>query len=46
MMKQHTKAMDELKREPHQGQLASQKRVTIRPISVPEFAQVFVKSFI
>jgi len=41
MIKQHTKAMDEIKRELHQERLSAQKLVTTRPICVPEYVQVF-----
>jgi hypothetical protein len=42
MIKQHTKAMDEIKRELHQERLTAQKRVTSRPICVPEYVQVLI----
>jgi hypothetical protein len=42
MIKQHTKAMDEIKRELHQERLTAQKRVISRPICVPEYVQVFI----
>jgi hypothetical protein len=41
MIKQHTKAMDEIKRDLHQERLSAQQRVTTRPICVPEYVQVF-----
>ena len=40
MIKQHTKAMDEIKRDLNQERLAAQKRQTSRPICVPEYVQV------
>ncbi len=40
MIKQHTKAMDEIKRDLNQERLSTQKRTTIRPICVPEYVQV------
>ncbi len=42
MIKQHTKAMDEIKRELHQERLTAQKRMTSRPICVPEYVQVLI----
>ncbi|CAF1465550.1 unnamed protein product, partial [Adineta ricciae] len=39
MIKQHTKAMDEIKRELHQERLSTQERLTTRVISVPEYVQ-------
>ena len=41
MIKQHTKAMDEIKHDLHQERLSAQQRVTVRPICVPEYVQVF-----
>ncbi len=41
MIKLHTKAMDEIKRDLHQERVAAQKRVPTRPICVPEYVQVF-----
>jgi hypothetical protein len=46
MIKQHTKAMDEVKRELHQQRLTAQKRVPVTPVSVPEYVQVFPLFFI
>ena len=40
MIKQHTKAMDEIKRELHQERLKSTKRSVPIAIGVPEFVQV------
>ena len=40
MIKQHTKAMDEIKRDLNQERLTAQKRQTSRPICVPEYVQV------
>lgn len=40
MIKQHTKAMDEIKRDLHQERLTAQKRVSTRPC-VPVYVQVF-----
>lgn len=40
MIKQHTKAMDEIKRELHQERLSAQKLALKRPITVPEYVQV------
>lgn len=40
MIKQHTKSMDEIKRELHQERLAMQKQLAIKPISIPQFVQV------
>ena len=40
MIKQHTKAMDEIKRELYQERLSTQKRITSRVICVPEYVQV------
>lgn len=40
MIKQHTKAMDEIKRDLNQERLSAQKRQTSRPICVPEYVQV------
>ncbi len=40
MIKQHTKAMDEIKRDLNQERLSAQKRATTRPICVPEYVQV------
>ena len=39
MLKQHTKAMDEVKWELNQERLAAQKRMVSKPICVPEFVQ-------
>ncbi|UJR09139.1 hypothetical protein I4U23_013386 [Adineta vaga] len=39
MIKQHTKATDEIKRELHQERVSAQERLTTRPISVPEYVQ-------
>ena len=41
MIKQHTKAMDEIKRDLNQERLSAQKRATARPICVPEYVQVW-----
>jgi hypothetical protein len=40
MIKLHTKAMDEIKRELNQERVTAQKRVATRPICVPEYVQV------
>lgn len=45
MVKQHTKAMDEIKRELQQERLTNHKRITPRPISVQEFTPVFFQFF-
>ena len=42
MIKQHTKAMDEIKRDLNQERLEAQKRLIIRPITVPEYVQVMI----
>ncbi len=42
MIKQHTKSTDEHQRELHQEHLITNKRITSRPISVPEFPSVFI----
>ncbi|CAF1253495.1 unnamed protein product [Adineta steineri] len=39
MIKQHTKAMDEIKQDLHQERVSAQKRTTTRPICVPEYVQ-------
>ena len=46
MIKQHTKATDEIKRELHQERLSAQERLTTRPICVPEYVQVCIHLFI
>lgn len=45
MIKQHTKAVDEIKRELHQERQSNQKQINARPISVPEFVQVDIALF-
>jgi hypothetical protein len=40
MIKQHTKAIDEVKRELHHERLTIQKQLAARPITVPEYVQV------
>jgi len=42
MIKQHTKSMNEIKRELHQERLTNQNRSTPRPKSVPEFPSVLL----
>jgi hypothetical protein len=42
MIKQHTKSTDELRRELYQERLITNKHITSRPISVPEFPSVFI----
>jgi hypothetical protein len=43
MIKQHSKAMEEVKRELQHERLNTQKQLNARPISVPEFVQVSVE---
>lgn len=45
MIKQHTKAMDEIKRDLNQERLAAQKHLVNRPICVPEYVQVCTLPF-
>ena len=40
MIKQHTKAIDEIKHELQYERSTNQKRLTFRPVSVPDFNQV------
>ena len=44
VIKQHTKAMDEIKRELQQERLLAQKQLSARPISIPAFVQVHGRS--
>ena len=44
MIKQHTKAMDEIKRELQHERLLAQKQLSARPISIPAFVQVRSRS--